>query len=114
MDRLMNRAPSLLKTEPDSHNYFNAPPNVGAGAMVGEISGTTAMECAEPPGNAQPVPGAEATAAAQAASQVDADAPGSDAEPVNAATGSSDADPPHLSTKDEDFEVIVRPSRLSF
>ena len=114
MDRLMNRAPSLLKTEPDSHNYFNAPPNVGAGAMVGEISGTTDKEYEELPGNAQPVPGAEAAAAAQAASQVDADAPGSDAESVNAATGSSDADPPHLSTKDEDFEVIVRPSRLSF
>lgn len=114
MDRLMNRAPSLLRTEPDSHNYFNAPPSVGADAMAAETSQTTAKTGAEPPGHAQPISGVEAAAAGRAASQVEGDDPEPHAEPVDVVAGSSITDLPDAPTKDEDFEVIVRPSRLSF
>ncbi|SKC93225.1 integrase catalytic domain-containing protein [Paraburkholderia hospita] len=95
MDRLMNRAPSLLKTEADSQNYFNAPPKVGAIPVTGETAD-------------------ESAAAGQATSKATANAFDSNAKPLNAAAGSSDAGLADAATKDEDFEVIVRPSRLSF
>lgn len=113
LDRLLNRAPSLLKTEPDSHNYFDAPPDVGTGGMAGVGADTMAHGCAEPPRIA-PVLGAEAATAGRAASQVDGEALDPVAEAVEATTRDSDTDLLGGSPNDEDFEITVRPSRLSF
>ncbi|MGT2473698.1 Mu transposase C-terminal domain-containing protein [Paraburkholderia terrae] len=114
MDSLMNRAPSLLKTEPDSHNYFNAPPDVGAGSMASKIPDTTATESAEPPGNLKSVSSVEAAAVGQATSQAAGDHLESSPEPVDAVASSSATDLPDTSTENQDFEIIVRPSRMSF
>lgn len=111
---LMNRAPSLLETEPDSHNYFNPPPNIGADAMASDSSGTTARECTQLSGNAQPALGAEAAAARQVAPKVDGDVLDANANPVDAATGENGTSPPDATTKGKNFEINVRPSRLSF
>jgi Mu transposase, C-terminal len=114
MDSLMNRAPSLLKTEPDSGSYFNAPPNVRADAMAGATADTIAEECEVPPCTAERVVSTEAAMvgdAGDAASQAKGGAP--DAEVVDAATGDSRTDVPDGGTNDEDFEIAVRPARLS-
>ncbi|RKE38689.1 Mu transposase-like protein [Paraburkholderia sp. BL23I1N1] len=112
MDSLMNRAPSLLKTEPGSSSYFNAPPTVGADAMAGVTADTVAQECAKPPCTAERVVSTEAAIAGGAASQAEGEAV--DAEVVNAATGDSHTDVLDGGKNDEDWEIKVRPSRLSF
>ncbi|WP_342958945.1 transposase family protein [Paraburkholderia azotifigens] len=111
MDRLMNRAPSLLKTEPDSHEYFNAPPNMRAGAASSEASDKPSGTCVEPAGNTPSVSIAENAAARQAAEKVDEDTLDPNADPAQNRSGT---DLPDLPRKNEDFEIIVRPSRLSF
>lgn len=111
MDRLMNRAPSLLKTEPDSHNYFNAPPVVGANAMASETRDTPKDDAGQP----RPAPSApDAVVATETTSKRGADAVDTNTGGADATAERSDAAQPATPTKDDDFRIVVRPSRLSF
>ncbi|WP_434666247.1 transposase family protein [Paraburkholderia sp. A3BS-1L] len=114
MDRLMNRAPSLLETEPDSDNYFHPPPDIGVGAMASESSDTTARECAQVPGNVQSASGTAAAVARQGVPKVDGDALNANGKPVDAVTGNNGTVLPDATTKGRNFDINVRPSRLSF
>jgi len=112
-DRLSNRAPSLLKTEPDSQNNFNAPSSFGAGEKGGETSDTTASECVEPSGNAQPALDAETPAAGLPTPKVGGKARRADAESAGTATNNSESDLFDILKDSEDAEITV-PPRLSF
>jgi hypothetical protein len=112
MDSLMNRAPSLLSTEPGSGSYFNAPPNVRANATAGVTADRTANDSLEQPCTAEAVVNTEAATAGRTASPVDGEA--LDAGRVDATTGDTDSDSLDAEKKDEVFEITVRPSTLSF
>ncbi|MFM0523908.1 Mu transposase C-terminal domain-containing protein [Paraburkholderia strydomiana] len=114
LDRLQNRAPSLLETEPNSDHYFNEPPNVGSGALSTETSDAGAHLRSEPLGSAVSVVGAEKVAVGQTTSHAQERRSDSNLESVAAGTSSSGTDLPDASTQEEDFEITVRPSRLSF
>ncbi len=114
MDRLMNRAPSLLKTEPSSGNYFKTLPNVGAGEMVAETAESSVKESSEPTGDPESGTGAEADAAGKATSEANECQLDSTSASVDAVGTSHGTAPSDASKKDEDFEITVRPSRLSF
>ena len=114
MDRLLNRAPSLLKIEPDFQNYFTTPPDVGPGAMTSEAAGKTSAKRVDPPDNAQSEAGDESGAAGRVATIVGDSSYNPKTEPVEPTEGSSDGEPSEASENDEEFKIVVRPSRLSF
>lgn len=102
MDRLMNRAPSLLATEPDSHNYFNPPPKFGSSEVAREASDAMVRKNADEPHSAQSESSTETASVGKAKSSADRD------------TDGSDNVPPVAPETDADFDIVVRPTRLSF
>jgi hypothetical protein len=102
MDRLTNRAHSLIATEPDSHNYFNPPPKFGASEMAGEPSDAMVIESANDSRPIQSESSNEAASVGQANSR------------AGRGTDRSDNVPPVSPETDSDFEIVVRPTRLSF
>lgn len=113
LDSLMNRAPALLKTEPDSHHYFDAPPNVGAGSSAGVSANTKDQNSEEPSSSAEPVVSAQADSSQRAAEQSDGEA--RDPEPDAAVvTGNSAVDLPETKVNNKEFEIVVKPSQMSF
>ncbi|WP_429572765.1 Mu transposase C-terminal domain-containing protein [Paraburkholderia sp. UCT70] len=105
MDRLLNRAPSLLKTETDSQSYFNVPPNVGADAVLSEISDKTSRKCTELADNSRSVSGAEPASNEQAATNSDGRSLDSNIESIEPIVARSDTDLSDISRKNEDFEI---------
>lgn len=102
MDRLMSRAPSLIATEPESHNYFNPPPNLGGGEAASKRPDATVTEDANESSSAQSERIAEAASVADASSDPGLDK--KDADDVSRV----------VPAVDDNFEIVVRPSRLSF
>ena len=113
MDRLMNRAQSLLETEPDSHRYFNPPPITGAIETANVSAITTPSAADEKACNVQTDSSIEVAAAAQTDQKADGSALRPNVEATVAATektGAGSTDAP----KDKDVENVVRRTRLSF